>query len=129
MDQSRPNPNRYVPRSTPFPNILIEKVMPKIGDTEWRVLTVVVRATLGWIDPVTGYRKNRSWITSGELRRRTGRSSSAISLAVDRLVKSNLLDVTDSRGTVLSTAAARRRAMGRLYYGLRLDLLKLIHAN
>jgi hypothetical protein len=110
--------NYAVPCSTPFPNVLIEQVMPKLRDTEWRVLVVIVRATLGWIDQPLGQRKRRAWITNGELRRRTGRASSAVSLAVSNLVRSRLIEVTDAAGTFLPTASVRRRCRGRLYFNL-----------
>lgn len=35
----------------PFPRVLVDEVMPDLTDTEWRVLTVIVRQTIGWQSP------------------------------------------------------------------------------
>ena len=44
-----------IPNTTPTPNELYNGEMPKMTDTELRVVLVVTRATLGWeIDPETG---------------------------------------------------------------------------
>ena len=49
-------------RSTPFPSHLLDDAMPLLSDTEWRVLCVVVRQTLGWEDGQGG-RKREDWLT------------------------------------------------------------------
>ena len=33
---------------TAFPNVLLDQVMPSLRDTEWRLLCVIVRQTVGW---------------------------------------------------------------------------------
>ncbi len=112
-----------VRQSTPVPNFLIDEVMPTLRDTEWRVLTVVTRSTLGWVDE-HGRRKRTGWLTHRYLRRRTGRSSGAICQAISALVKKRLLEVTDADGQFLPTAQIRRRTRGRLYYGVHPNLLE-----
>ena len=105
---------------TPVPNWLLDQAMPKLRDTELRVLLVVVRQTLGWQalnDP--SRRKERDWLTQSHLMRRTGRASEALSRAVDGLVRGGLIDVLDREGVSLTTPAERRRHLGRLYYRLR----------
>lgn len=107
--------------TTPVPTALIDKVMPKLRDTELRVLLVVVRQTLGWQvgkDPLL--RKERDWLTQSQLMRRTGRASGAVAHAVDALVRLDLIDVLDVKGRPLHTPAERRRHLGRLYYRLHL---------
>lgn len=100
--------------STPFPNPIIDDVMPELRDTEWRVLCVILRSTAGWSAP--GGRKRQDWLTSAQIRKRTGRSSEAVSKAIDRLVRLRLIAVTGSGGQVLHTPAARRRYQGCLLY-------------
>ncbi len=100
----------------PFPVGLIDGAMPHLTDTEWRVLCVVVRQTLGWSDPAGG-RKRRDWLSHSQLRKRTGRSGGAVSLAVDALVRSGLVEATDALGCGLTTSGARRKAR-RVYYAL-----------
>lgn len=105
--------------TTAVPNVLLDKVMPELRDTEFRILMVVVRQTLGWQDgPDPSKRKEKDWLTQGQLMRRTGRANGAVSHAVDALVRSRLIDVLDRWGRPLSTPAERRRHLGHLYYRL-----------
>ena len=115
---------RWIPRSTPFPNILIDQMMPRLCDTEWRVVVVITRATLGWKDEITGGRKQREWLSSRQLRARTGRESAAISQALDNLLKARIISITDGHGRPLSTAAERRRQRTKLSFGLHPDILE-----
>lgn len=103
--------------TTPFPNLLIDRVMPFVGDTEWRVLNVVVRQTWGWIRQ-DGQRRESCWISHSLLKRRTGRARAAISLAVDNLVKRGLIVIKDADGTRLHTSEGRRRSRSRLTYSV-----------
>jgi hypothetical protein len=103
---------------TPVPNNLIDDVMPRLKDSEWRILCVVARQTLGWTDKRTGRRKRADWITRRQLMRRTGRASAALSRAIETLVKRELLEVTASNGRKLNTAAERRRYCGQVYYSI-----------
>lgn len=103
--------------TTPFPNVLFT-LMPKLRDTEWRVLCVIVRSTLGWIDPHTKRRKTVDWISHRQFRSATGRESEAISRAIHVLVTSEIITVTDETGRSLPSRALRRRFKGRLYFGL-----------
>lgn len=101
----------------PVPNRLTDEVLPRLKDTELRVLLIVVRATWGWRSaPGKGQRKRRDWLSHGQLCRRTGRGSVAVSGAVDGLVRAGLLVVEDAAGQPLATPAQRRRHLGRLYY-------------
>lgn len=115
---------RWIPRSTPFPNILIDQMMPRLRDTEWRLVVAITRATLGWKDAITGERKQREWVSSRQLRARTGRESAAISQGLDNLVKARIISITDGYGRPLNTAAERRRQRTKLLFGLHPDLLQ-----
>jgi hypothetical protein len=100
-----------------FPCVLIDRVMPKLKDTEWRLLCVVVRQTVGW--GANGHRhKRRDWMTQRQLIERTGRNSAAISSALNTLVRRRLVDASDEEGKLLLTPQERRRHSGRLYLGL-----------
>jgi hypothetical protein len=106
----------YPTHSTPFPNALLDRVMPTLKDTEFRLLCVIVRATLGWRDPRTGQRKRVAWLSHSQLKVRTGRSSEAVSHAVDVLVTRGYVIVTSEHGAVLHTTAERRRCSGGLFF-------------
>lgn len=102
---------------TAFPCVLIDRVMPTLRDTEWRLLCVVVRQTVGW--GANGHRhKRRDWMTQRQLIARTGRNSVAISNALGTLVRRRLVDASDQEGNLLLTPQERRRTSGRIYYGL-----------
>ncbi len=68
---------RVLLRTTPFPNHLLDNAMPRLRDTEWRLLCVLVRQTLGWQNKSEGGRKQRDWLTQAQLKKRTGRDSAA----------------------------------------------------
>ena len=108
----------YPSHSTPFPNWLLDKLMPDLRDTEWRLICVIVRQTLGWRDPQTGKRKQMDWLTQGQLKRRTGRASEAISHAIDALVRQGIIEVVDNSGAIYESADERRRCTKNLYYRL-----------
>jgi hypothetical protein len=104
--------------TTPFPNVLIDEVMPCLKDTPWRVLCVIVRQTLGWYDGASGLRKERDWLTRSQLKARTGRNSEAIALAIDVLVRNGYITAQNNKGVPLKTPQERRKNRGRIYYGL-----------
>ena len=104
-------------RSTPFPNHLLDDVMPLLSDTEWRLLCVVARQTLGWEDGQGG-RKKEDWLTQSQLKARTGRASEAISRALNGLAQKGLVQVRSEAGELLATPQARQRCPGRLLFGL-----------
>lgn len=103
--------------TTPFPNVLIDKVMPCLSDSSLRVLVVVVRQTLGFRSS-DGTHKKVDWISHSQLRQKTGRSSSAISAAINSLCRKGLIKVTDRLNHELATPEARRKCRSRLYYQL-----------
>ena len=103
--------------TTAIPNLLLDKVMPKLGETSWKLLCVVVRQTRGWRMP-DGSRKQADWMSHSQLRRRTGRSSAAVSRAIDVLVRSGIIVVRDLFGNPLQSPSERRRSHSRLVFGL-----------
>lgn len=121
---SASTPSRPAIPITPFPSSLIDQVMPALRDTEWRLLCIIVRQTLGWKDTRTGGRKTSDWLTQKQLIARTGRSSEAVSKAVDMLVHSKLIEVRSNGGTALDSAQERRQARSRLHYSLHPHLVR-----
>lgn len=112
--------------STPFtaiPNALIDKVMPTLKDTEWRLLCVIARQTTGWVDK-NGKRKQRDWISQSQLIAKTGRNSAALSAALDVLVRENLIECQTEAGELLSTPQQRRKHRGRVYFSLALERMQ-----
>lgn len=109
--------------TTPFPDWLLDRLMPRLRDVEWRLICVLVRQTLGW-QTGDGSPKQSDWLSHSQLRRRTGRSSSAISPAIDYLCRNRLVEVDNGHGNPLRTSYERRRHRGPLYFRLNLERLK-----
>lgn len=103
----------------PVPLRLVDEVMPRLRDTELRVLLVVLRQTWGWqADRLEGNekRKRRDWLSHSQICQRTGRGSDAVSSAVAALVVAGLIVVEDAAGNPLATPGQRQRSLGRLYF-------------
>ncbi len=111
-------PSAYSESFLPVP-LAYFALMPSLSESEWRVLLVILRQTLGWIDPAspTG-RKERDWITQSQFREKTGKSRDSISLAVASLVNQGLISVEDRAGGPLSTPKSRQNNRDRLYFRL-----------
>lgn len=107
---------------TPFPSVLVDDVMPTLKDTEWRLLCVIVRQTLGWQDKRQCGASD--WLTHSQLKARTGRASAAVCSAVDVLVRRGMIEVHDEAGQPMLTPQERRRHQGRLLFRLQTRFLE-----
>lgn len=97
-----------IPNSTQVPNIIFDDLMSGLTDTELRVLLVIVRQTLGWIEnPITKTRKEKDWISYSQLKEKTGRQSEALSNSLRGLEDKKLIEVFDKEGNRLLTKEAR----------------------
>ncbi|HVT12607.1 MAG TPA: replication protein [Fimbriimonadaceae bacterium] len=97
--------------STPLPNLLVDRLLPRLRDTELRLLLVILRQTWGW-------HKERDWLSHAQLKDKTGRASAALSRAIAVLVQSNLIVVRNRSGEALESSWARRRERGGLHFSL-----------
>ncbi|MGV3615151.1 MAG: hypothetical protein ACO1SV_07430 [Fimbriimonas sp.] len=102
----------------PVPNEILDRLMPRLRDTEFRLLCVVCRATLGRRNPATGKRRRRDWLSHAQLMRRTGRGSAAVSRALASLVVSGLVRAEGEDLRELRTARERRSHRGRVYLSI-----------
>ena len=102
--------------TTPFPNYLLDTIMPQLKGSEWLVLCVIVRQTCGWKQN-GGSRKQTDWITHRQIKERSGLASASICGAIDALVRKSIISVRDVSDNELDTAARRRRA-GKLLFRL-----------
>lgn len=110
--------------TTPVSNFLLDRIMPRLRDTELRILLVVARQTVGW-GLADGTRKQADWMSHFQLKRKSGRSGAAISKAIDVLVRARLIQVRDSFGVPLMTARARRQSHSHLSFSLSPDLSRI----
>jgi hypothetical protein len=109
-----------------IPNFFVSALMPKLKDTEFRLLVVVFQATLGFRAEYGASRKRRALPAHTLLIERTGRSKQAVTEAVDTLIRRNLLSVSLEDETLVLGASERRRARAKLYYSLSPTLLTRI---
>lgn len=112
------------PNTTQVPNIILDVWMDRLSDVEFRVLLIITRQTLGWIeDPETGKRKEKDWISMSQLVEKSGRSRKYISKAVKTLVEElHIIEALDSKGKPLNTADKRKYNFGKIFYRLSLKL-------
>lgn len=109
------------PNTTPLPHIIIRKWMPRLKDVELRVLLVIADQTLGWIeDKLTGRRKEKDWISRGQLMQKTGRGHSSVSVAIEQLINYGVIEAYNDKGNRLKTSKERS---GKFLYTKHLFLL------
>ncbi len=110
------------PNTTPTPNIIFNGLMRKMNDTEFRIVMLVVRATLGWeADKETHMRKVEDWISSSQLREKTGRESAAITKAIDHCINEGWIEARNKGGIILDTK--KKRSGNNLYFRLGKSIL------
>lgn len=110
------------PNTTQVPNIILDEWMARLSDVELRVLLVVVRQTLGWIeDPETKKRKEKDWISRSQLCFKAGKGKVSVSGAVKTLIEDHrIIEAVDSKGRLLDTSEKRMKigAGGKIFYRL-----------
>ncbi len=107
--------------TTPVPNSLFDVHLKKLKSAELKVLLVIIRQTLGWADRRAQLgRKEKDWISSGQLQSKTGSSRRAISSATENLIREKLIEVLDERGNQLHDPHKRQGKL-RLFYRLSTD--------
>lgn len=111
-----------IPNTTQIPHLIIREWMPRLKDVELRVLLIITDQTLGWIeDKETGRRKEKDWISRGQLIKKTGRSAKHISEALKTLIdKLALVEAAGENGEALDTPQKRRMKFGKIFYRLTL---------
>lgn len=106
----------------PVPAVYFDDSMPYLSDAEWRVLCIIIRQTLGWVDKEqVGGRKRRDWISQSQFREKTGKSRDSISRAIAGLLRHELIVIENRDGELMHTARSRQQARDRLYYRLNLS--------
>lgn len=97
---------------TQVPNVIFDTYLPLLSESELKVLLVVIRQTLGWIDRRSGKRKLRDRISISQFITKTGLSKRIISIAIQKLSLRGLLEITDYKGNKLIHSQDRK---GRTY--------------
>lgn len=107
-----------LPNTTQVPNVIFDTYLEQLKPTELKVLLIIIRQTLGWIqNENTKKRKEKDWISTSQLRLKTGYSRKAISLAIDALCQKDLIEIFDRNGNPCFTPL-QRRGKTKLFYRL-----------
>jgi hypothetical protein len=110
---------------TPTPNIIFDKLLTELNNSELKILLVIIRQTNGWADKNTGKRKRRDRISHSQFILKTGLSRRIISNAINSLSKKKLIKITDNSENILDNAS-ERKGQSYIYYSSLLELLQLV---
>lgn len=109
-------------QTTPTPNHLYDTFLKTLKPAELKVLLVIIRQTLGWMNKQTGKRKQWDWISNKQFRTKTGLSNKSVTGAIATLLDQRLIDVRNAQGIPLSSPKHRQHS-DALYYGLGRNLI------
>lgn len=101
--------------STQVPNEIFDQYLPYLNQAQLKVLLVVIRQTLGWIDPKTKQRKRKDWISISFFSKRTRLTHKSISMAISELIYKELIVALDNNERELRHPKDRR-GKKRIYY-------------
>jgi len=101
--------------TTQVPNELVDQYLHHLNQSELKVILVVIRQVLGWIDPKTKKRKRKDWISMSFFTRRTGLTRKSISIAIQDLIDKELLVALDYYERELRKPS-QRRGRKKIYY-------------
>jgi hypothetical protein len=105
----------YLRQSTQVPNKLFDIYLKTLSVKELKVLLIVVRQTLGWIDS-QGNRKKRDWMSQKFLANKTGLSPKSVSQGIEMLVSKRLITATLQDGREL-WYPSERKGQEKVFYG------------
>ena len=112
--------------STPVPNEVFDYYLKILSPSELKVLLVIIRQTIGWIENKKyKKRKTTDWISHTQLVQKTGYSRKAIGQAISALTTKNLIIVTDYTRKRLHTADERQGKL-KLFYSYNLNNTPLL---
>ena len=119
----------YFKNTTQIPNELLDKQLKYLTGANLKVLLVILRQTIGFVQPKNNKRrKERDWISQRFFMNKTGLSGRSVSTAIASLISKGLIVVTNTRGNILHTAK-QRRGTSRLYYASTLVLVNPLHTS
>jgi phage replication O-like protein O len=104
--------------TTQVPNIIFDLHLPALSESELKVLLVIIRQTIGWIDPYTKRRKTRDWISHSQFIKKTNLSRKSISEALKSLCLKNIIRITNFKGEPLFYSW-ERKGKKKMWYELK----------
>lgn len=117
-------------QTTQVPNILFDRYLPLLTESELKILLIIIRQTYGWVDKRTKRRKTRDRISHGQFIQKTGLSRRVISKSIKSLVDKGLVDTTCQNGKPLPGVEDRRGQTG-IFYSLNMSTQQhqLVHTT
>jgi len=105
--------------TTQTPNILFDHFLKSISFSELKILLTIIRKTDGQVDSIDSNRRvERAWISQRLFMICCNLSGGAVSTAIDSLVQKQLIEVSDSKGSILLSKSTRRGASQLFYKSL-----------
>ena len=105
----------YYHYSTQIPNEIFDQYLPYVNQAQLKVLLIVIRQTIGWIDSKTKQRKRKDWISISFFSKRTRLTSKSVSMAISELIYKELIVALDYNERELRHPKDRR-GKKRIYY-------------
>lgn len=102
-------------QSTQVPNLVFDKLLPRLTESELKILLIIIRQTAGWIDRFTGSRKTRDRITQSQFVSKAGLSPRIVSKTLKMLSDKQLIEITDIDHKILDNSMDRK-GKSMLYY-------------
>lgn len=109
-----------IPNSTQTPNIIFDEWMRILSDVELRIVLVITRQTIGWVEnKETGRRKEKDWISHTQLELKTYRGRSSLSKALKKLIdQMKIIEAYDETGNLLDNPQKRMSCGKKIFYRL-----------
>lgn len=102
-------------KTTHVPNVIFDRLLPILTESELKIILIVIRQTVGWVDRRTGRRKERDRISGSQFRAKTGLSKRIIAIATQSLIEKQLLEVSGFKNNVLRYPCDRK-GKAHLFY-------------
>lgn len=104
--------NKLIPNTTQIPHFILREWLPKLSDTELRVILIIADQTFGW-------HKASDYLSYSQLVKRTGNSNGAIGNALRSLREKGFIKVLDEKGRQLFS---KEECSGKkLFYSINAD--------
>ena len=101
--------------TTQVPNELFDIYLPSLTKSELKVLLIIIRQTIGWIDTRTKKRKRKDRISLSFFSIKSGLKRKSISIAIASLIKKDLILALDYNEKELREPKDRK-GKKRIYY-------------
>lgn len=107
-------------QTTQVPNILFDRYLPLLTESELKILLIIIRQTYGWVDKRTKRRKTKDRISHNQFIQKTGLSRRVISKTLKSLLTKRYINICDQYGQALSESKDRK-GRSHIFYSFQPD--------